>query len=134
MPRSSAFAATRRTRLSPRHFLRSPPPNIRPDFPATPATNRTALPSPPKARNEHHPAPSVASSACGRRRLGTRPRRNPGDFSELQSDRKSFLGYTTLQDGSRRPRRPSDRDRPYLLPFLILWILVKLLPPWPETK
>jgi predicted membrane protein len=46
---------------------------------------------------------------------------------------KSFLGYTTYKMGfaTREGLLPSILLM--LLPFAILWGLVKLLPPWPKT-
>jgi len=45
---------------------------------------------------------------------------------------KSFLGYTTYKMAlvTREGLLPAIALT--LLPFLFLWILVKLLPPWPE--
>ena len=47
---------------------------------------------------------------------------------------KSFLGYTSLQDGSSRRAKACCRDRADVLPFVIFVVLVKLLPPWPEAE
>jgi len=47
---------------------------------------------------------------------------------------KSFLGYTTYKVGfvTREGLLPAVALT--LLPFVILWVLVKLLPPWPDFK
>jgi Ni/Fe-hydrogenase subunit HybB-like protein len=47
---------------------------------------------------------------------------------------KSFLGYTTYKVGfvAREGLLPAIALT--LLPFAILWVLVKLLPPWPESE
>jgi Ni/Fe-hydrogenase subunit HybB-like protein len=47
---------------------------------------------------------------------------------------KSFLGYTTYKMGfvTREGLLPAIALT--ILPFVILWMLVKLLPPWPEAK
>jgi Ni/Fe-hydrogenase subunit HybB-like protein len=47
---------------------------------------------------------------------------------------KSFLGYTTYKAGfvTREGLLPAILLT--LLPFLILWVLVKLLPPWPDAE
>jgi predicted membrane protein len=47
---------------------------------------------------------------------------------------KSFLGYTTYKVGfvTREGLLPAIVLT--LLPFVILWVLVKLLPPWPDSK
>ncbi len=46
---------------------------------------------------------------------------------------KSFLGYTTykMEFATREGLLPAILLM--ILPFLILWVLVRLLPPWPET-
>jgi predicted membrane protein len=46
---------------------------------------------------------------------------------------KSFLGYTSykMEFATREGLLPSLAL--IALPFLILWVLVKLLPPWPKT-
>jgi Ni/Fe-hydrogenase subunit HybB-like protein len=47
---------------------------------------------------------------------------------------KSFLGYTTykMEFATREGLLPAILL--LILPFLILWVLVRLLPPWPETS
>ena len=47
---------------------------------------------------------------------------------------KSFLGYTTykMEFATREGLLPAIVLM--ILPFFILWVLVKLLPPWPEAK
>jgi len=47
---------------------------------------------------------------------------------------KSFLGYTSykMEFATREGLLPAVAL--LLLPFLILWVLVKLLPPWPKTE
>jgi predicted membrane protein len=47
---------------------------------------------------------------------------------------KSFLGYTTYKMGlvTREGLLPAVALT--LLPFGILWVLIKLLPPWPEEQ
>jgi predicted membrane protein len=47
---------------------------------------------------------------------------------------KSFLGYTTYKMGLVAREGLLTAIGLTLLPFLILWVLVKLLPPWPETS
>jgi Ni/Fe-hydrogenase subunit HybB-like protein len=46
---------------------------------------------------------------------------------------KSFLGYTTYKMGFATREGLLTAIVLMLLPFGILWVLVKLLPPWPET-
>jgi Ni/Fe-hydrogenase subunit HybB-like protein len=46
---------------------------------------------------------------------------------------KSFLGYTTYKMGFATREGLLTALVLMILPFLILWALVKLLPPWPET-
>ena len=45
---------------------------------------------------------------------------------------KSFLGYTTykMEFATREGLLPAIALM--LLPFVILWVLVRLLPPWPD--
>lgn len=45
---------------------------------------------------------------------------------------KSFLGYTTYKMGFATREGLLPAVGLMLLPFLILWVLVRLLPPWPE--
>jgi len=45
---------------------------------------------------------------------------------------KSFLGYTTYKIGFVAKEGLLPAIVLMLLPFAILWVLVKLLPPWPE--
>ena len=47
---------------------------------------------------------------------------------------KSFLGYTTykMDFATREGLLPAIILM--VLPFAILWVLVKLLPPWPEEE
>jgi predicted membrane protein len=47
---------------------------------------------------------------------------------------KSFLGYTNykMEFATREGLLPAVAL--ILLPFLILWVLVKLLPPWPKSE
>jgi len=47
---------------------------------------------------------------------------------------KSFLGYTSykMEFATREGLLPAIAL--LILPFLILWVLVKLLPPWPKTE
>ena len=47
---------------------------------------------------------------------------------------KSFLGYTTYKMGLVTREGLLTAIVLTLLPLLILWVLVKLLPPWTETK
>ena len=47
---------------------------------------------------------------------------------------KSFLGYTTYKMGLVAREGLLTAVILTLLPFAILWVLVKLLPPWPESK
>jgi Ni/Fe-hydrogenase subunit HybB-like protein len=47
---------------------------------------------------------------------------------------KSFLGYTTYKMGLVAREGLLTAVILTLLPFVILWVLVKLLPPWPESK
>ena len=47
---------------------------------------------------------------------------------------KSFLGYTTYKMGLVAREGLLTAIILTLLPFVILWVLVKLLPPWPETN
>jgi Ni/Fe-hydrogenase subunit HybB-like protein len=47
---------------------------------------------------------------------------------------KSFLGYTTYKIGFVAKEGLLPAILLMLLPFGILWVLVKLLPPWPERK
>ena len=46
---------------------------------------------------------------------------------------KSFLGYTTYKMGFATREGLLTAIILMLLPFAILWVLVKLLPPWPEA-
>jgi predicted membrane protein len=45
---------------------------------------------------------------------------------------KSFLGYTTYKMGLVAREGLLTAIVLTVLPFAILWVLVKLLPPWPE--
>ena len=45
---------------------------------------------------------------------------------------KSFLGYTTYKMGLVTREGLLTAIVLTVLPFVILWVLVKLLPPWPE--
>jgi Ni/Fe-hydrogenase subunit HybB-like protein len=45
---------------------------------------------------------------------------------------KSFLGYTTYKMGFATREGLLPAVALLVLPFLILWVLVRLLPPWPE--
>jgi Ni/Fe-hydrogenase subunit HybB-like protein len=47
---------------------------------------------------------------------------------------KSFLGYTTYKVGFVAKEGMLPAIFLTLLPFVILWVLVKLLPPWPERE
>ncbi|MGA3088657.1 MAG: NrfD/PsrC family molybdoenzyme membrane anchor subunit [Terriglobales bacterium] len=47
---------------------------------------------------------------------------------------KSFLGYTTYKMGLITREGLLVAVALTILPFLILWVLVKLLPPWPEKN
>jgi Ni/Fe-hydrogenase subunit HybB-like protein len=47
---------------------------------------------------------------------------------------KSFLGYTTYKMGLWAREGLATAIVLMLLPFLILWVLVKILPPWPEKQ
>jgi Ni/Fe-hydrogenase subunit HybB-like protein len=47
---------------------------------------------------------------------------------------KSFLGYTTYKIGFVAKEGLLPAIVLMLLPFAILWVLVKLLPPWPERE
>ena len=47
---------------------------------------------------------------------------------------KSFLGYTTYKMGFATREGLLPAIVLMILPFVILWILVKLLPPWPDAK
>ncbi len=47
---------------------------------------------------------------------------------------KSFLGYTTYKMGFAGKEGLLPAVILAVLPFFILWILVKLLPPWPEEQ
>jgi Ni/Fe-hydrogenase subunit HybB-like protein len=47
---------------------------------------------------------------------------------------KSFLGYTTYKMGLVAREGLLMAIVLTVLPFLILWVLVKLLPPWPESS
>jgi predicted membrane protein len=47
---------------------------------------------------------------------------------------KSFLGYTTYKMGFATREGLLPAIVLTILPFVILWVLVKLLPPWPEKK
>ena len=46
---------------------------------------------------------------------------------------KSFLGYTTYKMGFATREGLLPAAGLMILPFLILWALVRLLPPWPES-
>ena len=46
---------------------------------------------------------------------------------------KSFLGYTTYKMGFATREGSLTAIILMLLPFAILWVLVKLLPPWPDA-
>ena len=47
---------------------------------------------------------------------------------------KSFLGYTTYKMGFVTREGLLPAIGLMILPFVILWVLVKLLPPWPELE
>jgi Ni/Fe-hydrogenase subunit HybB-like protein len=47
---------------------------------------------------------------------------------------KSFLGYTTYKMGFATREGLLPAIVLTILPFVILWVLVKLLPPWPEKE
>jgi len=47
---------------------------------------------------------------------------------------KSFLGYTTYKMGFATREGLLPAAVLLILPFLILWVLLKLLPPWTEQK
>jgi Ni/Fe-hydrogenase subunit HybB-like protein len=47
---------------------------------------------------------------------------------------KSFLGYTTYKMGFATREGLLTAIVLSILPFVILWVLVKLLPPWPEKQ
>jgi predicted membrane protein len=47
---------------------------------------------------------------------------------------KSFLGYTTYKMGLVTREGLLMAMVLTVLPFVILWVLVKLLPPWPERS
>jgi hypothetical protein len=47
---------------------------------------------------------------------------------------KSFLGYTTYKMGFVAREGLLTAIILTILPFVILWVLVNLLPPWPEKK
>jgi len=47
---------------------------------------------------------------------------------------KSFLGYTTYKMGFAAKEGMLSAILLTLLPFAILWVLVKLLPPWPGSE
>ena len=47
---------------------------------------------------------------------------------------KSFLGYTTYKMGLVTREGLLMAIVLTVLPFLFLWVLVKLLPPWPEKS
>jgi predicted membrane protein len=47
---------------------------------------------------------------------------------------KSFLGYTTYKMGLITREGLLVAIVLMVLPFVILWVLVKLLPPWPEKS
>ena len=46
---------------------------------------------------------------------------------------KSFLGYTTYKMAFATREGLLPALVLMILPFIILWVLVKLLPPWPES-
>jgi Ni/Fe-hydrogenase subunit HybB-like protein len=46
---------------------------------------------------------------------------------------KSFLGYTTYKMAFATREGLLTAIVLMILPFIILWVLVKLLPPWPES-
>ena len=46
---------------------------------------------------------------------------------------KSFLGYTTYKMGFVTREGLLPAIGLMVLPFLILWILIKVLPPWPDS-
>jgi predicted membrane protein len=46
---------------------------------------------------------------------------------------KSFLGYTTYKMGFATREGLLTAIALLILPFGILWVLVKLLPPWPDA-
>ena len=47
---------------------------------------------------------------------------------------KSFLGYTTYKMGFATREGLLPAIGLTVLPFVILWVLVKILPPWPEAE
>ena len=46
---------------------------------------------------------------------------------------KSFLGFTTYKMGFATREGLLTAIILMILPFFILWVLVKLLPPWPDS-
>ena len=47
---------------------------------------------------------------------------------------KSFLGYTTYKMGFATREGLLTAILLMILPFIILWVLVKLLPPWTDSE
>ena len=47
---------------------------------------------------------------------------------------KSFLGYTTYKMGFVRREGLLVAIVLTILPFVILWVLIKLLPPWEDVR
>jgi predicted membrane protein len=47
---------------------------------------------------------------------------------------KSFLGYTTYKMGFATREGLLPAIVLMILPFAILWVLIKLLPPWPDAS
>ena len=47
---------------------------------------------------------------------------------------KSFLGYTTYKMGFATREGLLPAIVLMLLPFVLLWILIRILPPWAEEK
>jgi predicted membrane protein len=47
---------------------------------------------------------------------------------------KSFLGYTTYKMAFATREGLLTANELMLLPFAVLWFLVKLLPPWPDAR
>ena len=80
---------------------------------------------------------ACAFRQSGARGTACRARRGPGRWNVViggQLFSKSFLGYTTYKMAFAEREGLLPAIALLILPFPILWGLLKLLPPWAEQK
>ena len=78
------------------------------------------------------PAAEVLPEFIGKKATEELMRRGRGIGGQLFS--KSFLGYTTYKMGFATREGLLPAIALMILPFLILWALIKLLPPWQREE